>query len=395
MFSGPAQDIRGVLLHEKNQGDLSQTHTILSAVEDLRELGVHLHSHAASTEAEVLQGLRPSDTFVVVMKGHDRDGFPPLESVLSLGYPTLVICRGAAASLYSSTARILSDERVTALIRNTNLRDLEANNRLNHDNMHRYHVGLMMEDFGEQVFGPREKMIPAADLNKLLTGYSLGTYPRMKAVSRSKMSVQSLWQAGRERKTSLAKSWESYRSDRWNFRQERPLDISFVGGATTNKEVITRHRKQAARALEGLKQSGLSVHCVVFTDKGIPAQKYSRDKFYEVMRQSKSVLSPWGQGEVCWRDFEAIFSGAVLIKPDMGHTVTNPTIYQPNQTYIPCKRDFSDLEDIVVRINAQWRQYQGIREHAYEVLMESRTGATIATQVAELICKGLSMHRSE
>jgi hypothetical protein len=60
---------------------------------------------------------------------------------------------------------------------------------------------------------------------------------------------------------------------------------------------------------------------------------------------SKLCISPFGYGEVCWRDFEAILAGSLLIKPDMSHLVTKPNIYIPYETYVPINWDYSDLEE--------------------------------------------------
>ena len=39
------------------------------------------------------------------------------------------------------------------------------------------------------------------------------------------------------------------------------------------------------------------------------------------------IVSPFGWGEICYRDFEAIIGGALLIKPDMSHISTWPDIF--------------------------------------------------------------------
>lgn len=45
--------------------------------------------------------------------------------------------------------------------------------------------------------------------------------------------------------------------------------------------------------------------------------------------RSRIVLSPFGWGELCFRDFEAVFSGALLMKPDMSHLETWPDVFSP------------------------------------------------------------------
>ena len=45
------------------------------------------------------------------------------------------------------------------------------------------------------------------------------------------------------------------------------------------------------------------------------------------------IFSPFGWGEVCYRDFEAIIAGAYLIKPNMSHIETWPNIYEDDYYY--------------------------------------------------------------
>ena len=47
------------------------------------------------------------------------------------------------------------------------------------------------------------------------------------------------------------------------------------------------------------------------------------------------AFSPFGQGEVCYRDFEIFEFGVVMIKPSMERINTNPNPYIENETYIP------------------------------------------------------------
>jgi hypothetical protein len=71
----------------------------------------------------------------------------------------------------------------------------------------------------------------------------------------------------------------------------------------------------------------------------------SQDIYYKELYDSKMVVSPFGWGEVCFRDFEAIISGALLLKPDMSHLKTWPDVYIPWETYIPLNWDGSDIKE--------------------------------------------------
>lgn len=89
-------------------------------------------------------------------------------------------------------------------------------------------------------------------------------------------------------------------------------------------------------------------------------------KYYSELKKSKIVLSPFGWGEVCFRDFETIISGALLFKPDMSHLITFPNVYIPNETYVPLKWDGSDLlEKTEFYLNNE-KERSRIAHNAYE-----------------------------
>lgn len=71
----------------------------------------------------------------------------------------------------------------------------------------------------------------------------------------------------------------------------------------------------------------------------------SRRQYNSEIKRSRIVFSPFGWGEACWRDFEAVCNDCLLIKPSMAHIVTEPNIFVEGETYIPVRWDFSDLEE--------------------------------------------------
>ena len=58
-----------------------------------------------------------------------------------------------------------------------------------------------------------------------------------------------------------------------------------------------------------------------------------------------AVLSPFGWGEVCYRDFESVLFGKLLIKPSMAHIQTWPNIYN-DKTCLLLNWDFDDLAQL-------------------------------------------------
>jgi hypothetical protein len=70
-------------------------------------------------------------------------------------------------------------------------------------------------------------------------------------------------------------------------------------------------------------------------------------KYIAELRNSAGCLSCFGWGEICYRDFESIVCGAVLIKPTLAPIETWPDLFKENDTYVPFKWDFSDFEQII------------------------------------------------
>jgi hypothetical protein len=69
----------------------------------------------------------------------------------------------------------------------------------------------------------------------------------------------------------------------------------------------------------------------------------SQRAYNREIANSKIVLSPFGWGELCLRDFEAVLGGALLMKPDMSHLETWPDVFSPGETYVPFSWDADDL----------------------------------------------------
>lgn len=132
--------------------------------------------------------------------------------------------------------------------------------------------------------------------------------------------------------------------------------------ATVSQDHWTYHlRKDVAPKLEGL-----ASQCKVLT----PQQRVSQEEYYQELLNSKICVSPFGFGEICWRDFEAVLCQCLLIKPDMSHIETEPNIYVPYETYIPVKWDFSDLEEKCLYYLAHPHEREKIVWRAYQVLEE-------------------------
>ena len=88
-------------------------------------------------------------------------------------------------------------------------------------------------------------------------------------------------------------------------------------------------------------------------------------KFMDELRHSKICLSPFGYGEICWRDVEAMLAGCVVLKQDMSHLLTKPNLYQSTETYLPLSWDFTNTEEVVNQILNDENKRLTIAENAF------------------------------
>jgi hypothetical protein len=100
-----------------------------------------------------------------------------------------------------------------------------------------------------------------------------------------------------------------------------------------------RHRLESLKALEPLRQH-YNVVSSLNDDTILGAKKFNQE-----IARSHIGFSPFGYGEVTYRDYSCITSGTLLLKPDMSHLVTYPDIFHDLETYVSVKWDLSDIED--------------------------------------------------
>ena len=96
----------------------------------------------------------------------------------------------------------------------------------------------------------------------------------------------------------------------------------------------------------------------------------SPEQFVEIMKRSRIGISPFGMGELCYRDIELIQYGCLLIKPEMDRVNTVPDFFMPMETYIPVNPDWSNLNEIVEKILGNYKEYHYIIKNARKRVVE-------------------------
>jgi hypothetical protein len=120
----------------------------------------------------------------------------------------------------------------------------------------------------------------------------------------------------------------------------------------------------------------------VVRGSGVPQYRFMTE-----LQKSKVCFSPFGYGEVCWRDYEAIASGTVLLKPDMSHIETDPDIFVPWETYVPLEWDLSDFHETMRRLLSDDALREEIAGKAFETLRSWLKSDAFARKLAPILTR--------
>lgn len=145
----------------------------------------------------------------------------------------------------------------------------------------------------------------------------------------------------------------------------------FLGNIDTswNKRPIDIHARLAVRGdawYQAMRQESKDAIDKLPTALNIAKTgRVRRYQFFQEMKQSKMCFSPFGYGEICWRDYEAFATGSLLLKPNMDHLIVDPDIFIPNETYISLNWDLSDLEEKIEYYLMHPKEAEAIAENAF------------------------------
>lgn len=97
-------------------------------------------------------------------------------------------------------------------------------------------------------------------------------------------------------------------------------------------------------------------------------------KYHKLIESSKVVLSPFGWGELAYRDFEAFHNNCLLLKPNIDHLETWPDFFKKNETYIDFNWDLSDLMDKIENIKLKQDSFNDISINGYNIYNKYTSG---------------------
>ena len=153
-------------------------------------------------------------------------------------------------------------------------------------------------------------------------------------------------------------------------RTRRDIDVH-ARFATQGSPWYTAMRSNAEKAITSL--TGVT---------SVTGNSVGWRKFLMELRRSRVCFSPFGYGEICWRDIEAIACGSVLMKPDMGHLITRPDIYIPWETYVPVAWDFQDVPEKVRWIIDHPEESMRMCENAFNIIRSYLVDAVFVDEMS-------------
>ncbi len=96
----------------------------------------------------------------------------------------------------------------------------------------------------------------------------------------------------------------------------------------------------------------------------VPQRQFNRE-----IKNAKITVSPFGWGELCLRDFEAVQNGSLMLKADMSHLETWPDVFVPEETYVPFDWDITNLKEIAHHYLENEAERQRIVANAFTAYM--------------------------
>ena len=160
------------------------------------------------------------------------------------------------------------------------------------------------------------------------------------------------------------------------YSEIKNIDLHFRGSGWS--PVAGYQRQKCKELVSGLKNIS---HPDVNTK--VPYEEYVKE-----IKKAKMVLSPFGWGEICTRDFEAFAYGATLIKPSMEHSITYPNWYIPNETYIPLNWNFDNFSNIIESKNT--KLYNVIAQNGFDKFHYYRTSNNAKKEFAEHVIRSIT-----
>jgi hypothetical protein len=117
--------------------------------------------------------------------------------------------------------------------------------------------------------------------------------------------------------------------------QRKDIAVFFAGTVVYGDPGVTAHRSGLHAALLRLMSTDKSGLRWVIEKRSMRFPAY-----VDAISKALIAVSPWGYGELCWRDVEAAAAGCIVVKPDSRHLCAPGDLFE-----LPCFRHVSPTWD--------------------------------------------------
>ncbi len=221
-----------------------------------------------------------------------------------------------------------------------------------------------------------QSQILPEDYHKLLVGWNFGLWKRLIYLAEGRESFV-LWAKDKKHKRIFS-LMRTVRDDilRKINKVDKPIDV--YCRAALYKGWTKMHREKAIAVCNDLP----STYNVVSSIKKVGFSDYYRE-----MRNSRIFVSPSGWCEYTPKDYEAMYFGALLIKPCVEHIDTVPDILIPDETYVSVKWDLSDLKEKCIYYLEHEDERLKIVENARKAFVNYYESKMFLDKIEEILSK--------
>lgn len=179
--------------------------------------------------------------------------------------------------------------------------------------------------------------------------------------------------------------WTSYRKRiRDAASLDRPIDVCYRASTSYSLPVVSFIRQEVRRQLAAL--ATCKHYHLIYEGK------VSLGRYLDEISHARITPSPFGWGQICWRDFECLLCGSLLMKPNMDHLETWPDYYETDVTYVSHDWDFTDFQAKVVELlesPGKCHDIAQVGQERYLASISSEGGEAFARHFAALVSRAV------
>jgi hypothetical protein len=149
---------------------------------------------------------------------------------------------------------------------------------------------------------------------------------------------------------------------------ERSIDVIFAGSTYSRRSKhIANHRDSLCDLLESSSGNNIVRRELDFTQA----------EYKQHMLNAKIAMCPYGEGEHSYRQFEAMYCGAIPILADQSF-VTSVYDLKPGVNYLNCNANWSNLTNSIDEVLNNLAEFSEMQQRNYELMQKWNLPATIA-----------------